>query len=179
MHTIRPLPRKNCIVCTVLRCYTVPEQGLPGCGRTMFAPTISLPALLSRRAASPLDAVFLTTHLLKREEPPCKTLNSAAGRARCLTPCALWRCRGAPRFWGCAKNPALTIAGTPCRRTRPQPPAGHPLPPVMLSAAWRPTTASGASSPHPRAAPGVTLSAWSPPAQTISGTTTTPSSSPT
>ena len=41
------------------------------------------------------------------------------------------------------------------------------------------TTASGAASPHRRAAPGVTLSAWSPPAQTISGTTTTPSSSPT
>ena len=36
----------------------------------------------------------------------------------------------------------------------------------MLSAAWRPTTASGAASPHRRAAPGVTLSAWSPPAQT-------------
>ena len=35
------------------------------------------------------------------------------------------------------------------------------------------------ASPHRRAAPGVTLSAWSPPAQTISGTTTTPSSSPT
>ena len=30
MRTIRPLPRKNCIVCTVLICYTVPEQGFGG-----------------------------------------------------------------------------------------------------------------------------------------------------
>lgn len=25
--------------------------------------------------------------------------------------------QGRTRFWGCAKNPAPTIAGTPCRRT--------------------------------------------------------------
>ena len=58
-------------------------------------------------------------------------------------------------------------------------PGWTPFAPVMPSAAWRPTTASGAASPHRRAAPGVTLSAWSPPAQPISGTTTTPSSLPT